>query len=161
MKYDSGSCPRSHFSQTNGDSCSVSCYKTHKPEHELQVDTRPVEKELGEPTKSEPKPAVRSKRQDKPRFADLEKDEALSALFKQYPDLRVQLQNVYALMLEPDPDRARGQGSFRGRGGGPVRWTRQRGEQEAQALLRRLREEENPGVVEFIELIASRSEQET
>lgn len=142
-------------------SCSVACYKTHKPTHEAQVNNPPVEHTPADKQVPDQKSTVRSRRLDKPRFADLEKDSELQQLLQRHPDLRRQLQNVYALMLEPDPDRSRGQGSYGGRGGGQRRWTRQKGEQEAQAMLRQLREREDPAIIEFLDLVTSKSELET
>ena len=130
-------------------SCSIACYKSHKPVHAAEEQTPATPTPLTATSvipvdtaaESKPKPRRRPGG-NKPDFTDFDNDPVLADLLRKYPKLRIQLQSVYGLMLEP---------ASAGRGFRGGNWTPAKGESEAVERLGRLREQEGEegGVAEF------------
>ncbi|KAK3684501.1 hypothetical protein LTR37_020213 [Vermiconidia calcicola] len=80
--------------------CSIACYKPHKQSHEATAETRPPV------TTKRDRPGT-THRVPKLDFTGFENDKDLLRLLSRYPSLKVQLQMVYGLTLEPGPDEAR------------------------------------------------------
>lgn len=172
------------------------CYKTHKAEHtqqplpqiepskELQAQSvQDAEPKAAEPKATEQGFTVAKSKSKRPNFEGLESDPDLLRLLQKYSSLRIQLQSVYGLTLEPHPDEMRqqggfrgGRGGFRGRGrgrgsfmnqqGSHGKWSQAKGDKEAESLLKSQREGDNSeGVEEFVQLIkmkyGSAEDQET
>lgn len=111
-------------------------------------------------------------------FTGFEKDERLIAMFKNDKSLRLKLQSIYGLCLEPPDDAVqprqnmmRGRGRGRGRGMGnrgfggrdhertrSSQWTQAKGNSEALTKLTTMRDDygEESGVAEFIKLVGLR-----
>lgn len=126
-----------------------------------------------------PSAAPRAFGSKKPNFSSLENDVDLIHLMSRYPDLRIQLQSIYGLTLEPPPpdpaDQQDGFSSFRGRGRGRGRggwrgrgryghtnqqprqsqWNQAKGDKEAGDAFKRMRDREGDteGLAEFVKLI--------
>lgn len=154
-------------------SCSIPCFKTHKETHsnDVQEQSQPVQT-VPAPIVQESLPRSRPSNQ-KTDFAGFENDPDLARLMARYPGLRIQLQSVYGLTLEPSPQdrperqqfhRGRGRGGWRGRGRGysqqqqqqrPSQWTQAKGDKEAQESFRRMRDAdgETEGMAEFVQLL--------
>ncbi|KAF2154170.1 hypothetical protein K461DRAFT_292839 [Myriangium duriaei CBS 260.36] len=159
--------------------CSIACYKTHKPIHAdnaekpitatpltaISTDSAPIQ------APSTSQPPLRHPLTHKPDFSGFESDEILLDLLRKDPKLRIKLQSVYGLTLEPPPATSRGgfrggrggRGAWRGRGGGSGSsgggsWTQAKGDAEALEKLAVLRgdEGEEGGVAEFIRLVGMR-----
>lgn len=165
-------------------SCSIACFKSHKETHANDV---PVEKPVTQtqPVAPVPEaPAVTPSRvfgSKKPNFSILETDADLANLMGRYPNLRIQLQSVYGLTLEPPPSDpqdqqssfgSRGRGGRGGRGSGGWRgqrgrygqqsqqprqshWNQVKGDKEAADAFKRMRDREgdSEGLAEFVKLI--------
>ncbi len=82
--------------------CSIACYKPHKASHESETAT--VDSKPKQPTKDRPGTTQRVPKVD---FTGFEDDKDFQRLLTRYPALRVQLQTIYALTLEPAPEDAR------------------------------------------------------
>lgn len=104
-------------------SCSLACFKLHKPTHETaepapsSTTTKPEPQlELPEPPPPAPPPKYLKQTVD---YSIIATNPKFKGLLKTYPALLASLQRVYAATLEPDPeDQPRQQeGGFRGRGG--------------------------------------------
>ena len=132
-----------------------------------------------EPTQPSSSSAPRIFGSKKPNFASLENDTDLINLMVRYPHLRIQLQSIYGLTLEPPPadpeqqrsfEPSRGRGRGRGRGGWrggrgrggfhqqqprQSQWTQARGDKEAGEALKRMRDREgdDEGLGEFFRLV--------
>ncbi|GAB7352793.1 hypothetical protein MBLNU459_g3414t1 [Dothideomycetes sp. NU459] len=168
--------------------CSIPCFKSHKDSHAQHVD---VQEEKPDQSATIPvAPAVRTSTttttnnnsNKKPDFAGFEDDPDLARLMARYPGLRIQLQSVYGLTLEPPPqdrhDRphfqrgrgGRGRGAWRGRGRPypehqqqlprASNWTQAKGDKEAQESFRKMRDAEGEGeggggagLAEFVQLL--------
>ncbi|CAD0084457.1 unnamed protein product [Aureobasidium vineae] len=118
------------------------------------------------PSASTPLPATRnalpgsSKKID---FAGFESDPELLRLLSRYPNLRIQLQSVYGLTLEPPPQEQRSF-SFRGRGRGrggfqqQSHWSQAKGDKEATESFRNMRtaEGDDKALAEFVQLLKMR-----
>lgn len=111
------------------------CYKTHKPSHE--TDDNAADNAFTQQIRDRPGTTQRIPKVD---FTGFENDKDLQRLVLRYPDLKLQLQTVYGLTLEPGPDEARSwnrqrlpgdgtpkSGSRGGRGRGRGRGDRGRG----------------------------------
>lgn len=139
---------------TDNSSCSLACFKEHKPTHanDAPTPTAPVEPEIPQPPQPAPIPRYLKKKTD---YSVLATNPKFQELLKQYPALLPALQRVYAATIEPDEDnqpRRGGRGGFRGRGsrgrgrgrGGhkdaPHKWTQKQGDNDAMRMLRGLRE---------------------
>ncbi|KAK3721711.1 hypothetical protein LTR37_002876 [Vermiconidia calcicola] len=83
--------------------CSIACYKPHKQSHETTKDT--VSSQAPVTTKRD-RPGT-THRVPKLDFTGFENDKDFLRLLSRYPSLKVQLQMVYGLTLEPGPDEAR------------------------------------------------------
>jgi zinc finger HIT domain-containing protein 3 len=115
--------------------CSLACYKLHKPTHEGELKDQ--SSTTTQPKKDRP---GTKQRVPKPSFQDFEQDIEFQRLLQRYPLLKLQLQTIYGLTIEPGPEDsrtwnkqplpslpgyeiptppppARGRGSYRGRGG--------------------------------------------
>ncbi|KAF2479153.1 hypothetical protein BDY17DRAFT_356557 [Neohortaea acidophila] len=84
--------------------CSLACYKTHKSTHEND--------NAGEEGPEKKLPTLRDRpgttqRAPKVDFTNFEADKDFQRLLARYPLLKVQLQTIYGLTLEPGPDEAR------------------------------------------------------
>ena len=84
-------------------SCSLKCYKIHKPTHENDSSLVNAD-QVQQPIRDRP---GTTQRVPKVSFTGFENDLELNRLLTRYPALRVQLQAVYALTLEPGLDDAR------------------------------------------------------
>lgn len=83
-------------------SCSIPCYRRHKVTHDGSDKSTGLE--------SAPLPQDRpgtKQRAPKVDFTDFENDKDFQRLLSRYPLLKVQLQSIYALTLEPGPEDAR------------------------------------------------------
>lgn len=78
------------------------CYRVHKPVHEN--DSTDQAKAQSQPKKDRP---GTTQRVPKICFTDFEADKEFIRLLQRYPLLRIQLQTVYGLTLEPGPEESR------------------------------------------------------
>lgn len=129
------------------------CFKSHKIEHdsttEIRKDTATVVKAHND--EEDEKSLTKSSGTG---FAGLETDTDLQNLLKQHDGLRLQIQSVYGMTLEPDPSSRRAYGSSHGR------WTQAKGDSDARGMLRDLREgHDNEGIEAFIALVAAKKGQ--
>ena len=145
---------------TNMHSCSLSCFKEHKPTHAGDA-----------PALAAPIPRYLKKKID---FSVLATNPKFQELLKTYPTLLPALQRVYAATIEPEegdqPRRGRGgKGGFRGRGGrgrgrggrfddAGHKWTPKQGDNDALRMLKgyRGREEhdkEKQAMAAFVQLV--------
>lgn len=85
-------------------SCSLACYKLHKPTHTEEIDSKDQSTTQLQPKKDRPGTTQRVAKVD---FTGFEKDKEFIRLLERYPILKVQLQTVYGLTLEPGPEDAR------------------------------------------------------
>ncbi|GAM84403.1 hypothetical protein ANO11243_023980 [Dothideomycetidae sp. 11243] len=154
------------------DLCSIPCYKTHKQIHADTTAPAPVAASPLTATSTTsiadiPAPKPRRHKAAKPDFSVLESDPILADLMRKNPSLRIKLQSVYGLTLEPLPPAAakggfrpgyRGRGGFRGGMGGQQHWTPAKGDAEALERLGRLRTDdgEDGAVAEFVRLVGLR-----
>jgi hypothetical protein len=154
-------------------SCSIACFKQHKESHATDPPKeQPSQKaEPAQPIPSEttPLPAARnplpgsSKKID---FTGFESDPELLRLLSRYPNLRIQLQSVYGLTLEPPPQEQRSFSSFRGRGRGRGRggfqqqshWSQAKGDKEAIESFKNMRnvDGDEQALAEFVQLLKMR-----
>jgi hypothetical protein len=164
---------------TNIFSCSLQCFKLHKPTHSdptsASAPPTPSEPILPQPPPPAPVPRYLKKKTD---FTVLATNPKFQDLLETYPTLLPTLQRVYAATIEPDPeDEARrrrfSRGGFRGRGmmgrgrgrggfGGfedrEDRWSQKKGDADGMRLLKGLREgkmgeREKEGMLAFVELV--------
>ena len=151
-------------------SCSIACFKQHKETHAND----PPKEQTAQPTQplpSEPTslPAVRNALPGSTRkidFTGFESDPELLRLLSRYPNLRIQLQSVYGLTLEPPPQEQRSFSSFRGRGRGRGRggfhqqshWSQAKGDKEATESFRNMRsvDGDDQALAEFVQLLKMR-----
>ncbi|KAI4717680.1 hypothetical protein E4T48_06109 [Aureobasidium sp. EXF-10727] len=152
--------------------CSIACFKKHKDTHandapkEQPAQTTPSAQLT--PSDLPSLPATRtalpgsSKKID---FAGFESDPELLRLLSRYPNLRIQLQSVYGLTLEPPPQEqrsfsSRGRGRGRGRGGfqHQSHWSQAKGDKEATESFRNMRtaEGDDNALAEFVQLLKMR-----
>ena len=151
-------------------SCSIACFKQHKETHANDPPkeqstkpvqpTQPVPPEL--PVARNPLPGS-SKKID---FTGFESDPELLRLLSRYPNLRIQLQSVYGLTLEPPPQEQRSFSSFRGRGRGRGRggfhqqshWSQAKGDKEATESFKNMRtvDGDDQALAEFVQLLKMR-----
>ncbi|CAC9889327.1 unnamed protein product [Aureobasidium pullulans] len=98
-------------------------------------------------------------------FTNFESDPELLRLLSRYPNLRIQLQSVYGLTLEPPPQEQpssnyRGRGRGRGRGGfhQQSHWSQAKGDKEATESFKNMRrvEGDDQGLAEFVHLLKMR-----
>ncbi|CAD0050468.1 unnamed protein product [Aureobasidium pullulans] len=91
-------------------------------------------------------------------FTNFESDPELLRLLSRYPNLRIQLQSVYGLTLEPSPQEQRssnyrGRGRGRGRGGfhQQSHWSQAKGDKEATESFKNMRrvEGDDQGLAEL------------
>lgn len=159
-------------------SCSIPCFKSHKETHANDVQEQKPSTQANTPSvvpaPAPPPPTARQSTQ-KPNFADFETDPDLARLMTRYPNLRIQLQSVYGLTLEPPPQERperqqfhRGRGGWRGRGRGrgfghqqqqrPSQWTQAKGDKEAHDSFKKMRDAEGDtdGLAEFVQLLKMR-----
>ncbi|KAI7353894.1 hypothetical protein KC354_g11351 [Hortaea werneckii] len=103
--------------------CSLACYKQHQPLHATtSSSSSSEEKEKSSTTQPQQQPqqptapSSSRQRQDRPGpnrrgpkidMTRFDSDPAFLALLHRYPRLRIQLQALYALTLEPGPEEAR------------------------------------------------------
>ncbi|RPA97351.1 hypothetical protein L873DRAFT_1836413 [Choiromyces venosus 120613-1] len=152
--------------------CSLACYKPHKAEHEANPLPPPPPPPPSEPPAATTTtiPEVESENQDP--FAPL-----LTTPLT--PSLRKHLLAIHAATQKPahNPNsnyrgrggrgRGRGRGGRGGGGGGgghetPEReWTEEQGTKAAIGKLRRLREEGNEEIEEFVQMVVGLIEKET
>lgn len=150
-------------------SCSLACFKLHKPAHEgsdaTAPNTTPKPSLVEIPQPPPPAPIPKYLRQ-KVDWSVLASNPKFAELLKTYPSLLPALQRVYAKTIEPDPEdqprsyagnfrggnyrgRGRGRGD-RGRGRGdrfrnddtPRRWTEKKGDADAMRMLKKTREQD-------------------
>ncbi|KAG9587323.1 hypothetical protein KCU77_g10487, partial [Aureobasidium melanogenum] len=152
--------------------CSLACFKQHKETHAhdppKQQPTQSTQPTQSAPSDSSQAPATRtalpgsSKKID---FAGFESDPELLRLLSRYPNLRIQLQSVYGLTLEPTPQEQpsfsfRGRGRGRGRGGfhHQSHWSQAKGDKEAIESFRNMRnaEGDDHALAEFVHLLKMR-----
>lgn len=154
-------------------SCSLSCFKEHKPTHsgDAPVPAAPAEPQIPQPPTPAPIPRYLKKKTD---FSVLATNPKFQELLKTYPTLLPALQRVYATTIEPEesnqPRRGRGgRGGFRGRGGrgrgrggrlddSGHKWTPKQGDNDALRMLKgyRVREEhdkEKQAMAAFVQLV--------
>jgi hypothetical protein len=163
-------------------SCSLSCFKSHKTTHPdtTLVAPKPAELSLPQPPPPAPVPRYLKKRTD---FAVLATNPKFQELLKTQPALLSSLQRVYAKTIKPDPEderrrhmvernafrgrgmRGRGRGARRGGRGGfnggdekEDRWTQKKGDKDAMAELKGIREGEGKegekdAMAEFVGLV--------
>lgn len=153
-------------------SCSIACFKQHKETHANDPPKEQITQSIlptqPAPSDSSQQPATRSalpgssKRID---FAGFESDPELLRLLSRYPNLRIQLQSVYGLTLEPTPQEqrsfsSRGRGRGRGRGGflHQSHWSQAKGDKEATESFRNMRnaEGDDKALAEFVQLLKMR-----
>lgn len=144
-------------------SCSIACYKVHKVDHTDGIKPQTTAAPLTRPPASQSTVPASQTKSKRPNFSGLESDADLVRLMERYAGLRIQLQSVYGLTLEPHPDEPRQQRHTRGRGnyrGGfqarpsHGQWTKEKGDKEAVGLFRSQREGvESEGLEEFLQLL--------
>ncbi|KAF1832121.1 hypothetical protein BDW02DRAFT_455394, partial [Decorospora gaudefroyi] len=163
--------------------CSLSCFKTHKATHPETntpaAPNPPAEPILLNPQLPPPPPRYLKGKTD---FSVLATNPDFQALLKTHPTLLSSLQRVYAKTIQPDPEEetrrrrlernafrgrgSRGRGRGRGRGGNwggeqrEHKWTPKKGDQDAMAVLKEMRDgsergEEKDGMAEFVRLVES------
>ena len=101
-------------------SCSIACYKSHKPIHENEVSKTKPKTTAGITLKNDnsndqnqdsslahTQPPIPQKTQGGIDFNNFQQDPDLLRLLSRYPKLRYQLQLIYGATLEPGPDEAR------------------------------------------------------
>ncbi|KAI5206893.1 hypothetical protein AUEXF2481DRAFT_7119 [Aureobasidium subglaciale EXF-2481] len=151
--------------------CSIACYKQHKETHANHAprvqDTQPTQHAQSlVPESDAPKArgalAGSSRKID---FTGFDSDPELLRLLSRYPNLRIQLQSVYGLTLEPPPQEqrsfsSRGRGRGRGRGGfhQQSHWSQAKGDKEAADSFRNMRnaEADDQALAEFVQLLKMR-----
>jgi hypothetical protein len=156
-----------------GSSCSIACFKQHKESHATdppkERSSQTVQPAQTIPSESISLPAARnplpgsSKKID---FTGFESDPELLRLLSRYPNLRIQLQSVYGLTLEPPPQEQRSFSSFRGRGRGRGRggfqqqshWSQAKGDKEATESFKNMRnvDGDEQALAEFVQLLKMR-----
>lgn len=151
-------------------SCSIACFKQHKETHAndppKEQTAQPIQPVTSEPT---PLPPVRNSLPGSTKkidFTGFESDPELLRLLSRYPNLRIQLQSVYGLTLEPPPQEQRSFSSFRGRGRGRGRggfhqqshWSQAKGDKEATESFRNMRsvDGDDQALAEFVQLLKMR-----
>lgn len=151
-------------------SCSIACFKQHKETHANDPPKEQANPTI-QPTQPIPSelPAVRNPlpgSNKKIDFTGFESDPELLRLLARYPNLRIQLQSVYGLTLEPPPQEQRSFSSFRGRGRGRGRggfhqqshWSQAKGDKEATESFRNMRnvDGDEQALAEFVQLLKMR-----
>lgn len=150
-------------------SCSIACFKQHKETHandppkEKPAPAQPIAAETTTvPTTTRNALPGSTKKVD---FTNFESDPELLRLLSRYPNLRIQLQSVYGLTLEPPPQEQpssnyRGRGRGRGRGGfhQQSHWSQAKGDKEATESFKNMRrvEGDDQGLAEFVHLLKMR-----
>lgn len=151
-------------------SCSIACFKQHKETHANDPPKeRPAQPTQPAPSKPTPLPAARSALPGSTKkidFTGFESDPELLRLLSRYPNLRIQLQSVYGLTLEPPPQEQRSFSSFRGRGRGRGRggfhqqshWSQAKGDKEATESFKNMRnvDGDDQALAEFVQLLKMR-----
>ena len=154
-------------------SCSIACFKQHKETHAndppKEQPPQTVQPTQTTPSESNPLPAVRNALPGSTKkidFTGFESDPELLRLLSRYPNLRIQLQSVYGLTLEPPPQEQRSFSSFRGRGRGRGRggfhqqshWSQAKGDKEATESFRNMRnvDGDDQALAEFVQLLKMR-----
>ncbi|CAD0092517.1 unnamed protein product, partial [Aureobasidium mustum] len=141
---------------------------THANDPPKEQPTQPPQTTQSAPSDPSQLPATRaalpgsSKKID---FVGFESDPELLRLLSRYPNLRIQLQSVYGLTLEPPPQEqrsfpSRGRGRGRGRGGfhHQSHWSQAKGDKEATESFRNMRNAEggDQALAEFVQLLKMR-----
>lgn len=159
-------------------SCSLACFKAHKPVHETSESAPTPSQPVVTSSEAPPPPAPTSRPRPvktAPDFSQLSSNPRFQALISAHPSLLLSLQRVYAATLEPDSDNPRGgggrgnyrgrgdRGGWRGRGGfaqdsSKPSWTQDKGDAKGMKLLARYREgeegeEEEAVMAEFVNLV--------
>jgi hypothetical protein len=154
-------------------SCSIACFKQHKESHAADPpkeqpvqSSQPTQPILSEPA---PSPVVRNPLAGSTKkidFTGFESDPELLRLLSRYPNLRIQLQSVYGLTLEPPQQEQRSFSSYRGRGRGRGRggfnqqshWSQAKGDKEATESFRNMRnvDGDEQALAEFVQLLKMR-----
>lgn len=157
----------------NLSSCSLSCFKEHKPTHTeaAPAPAAPIEPEIPQPPPPAPIPRYLKKKTD---FSVLATNPKFQELLKTYPALLPALQRVYATTIEPaDQDQPRrgrgGRGGFRSRGGRgrgrggrfddhAHKWTPKQGDSDAMRILKGYRgkdehDKEKQAMAAFVQLV--------
>ncbi|KAH6682940.1 hypothetical protein B0J14DRAFT_467844 [Halenospora varia] len=135
--------------------CSIACSSTHKATHPPQETVpKPVDKSPPKINSRIPQAGTVGYRGP---FCALDESKELQALFKIYPQLKSQLENIYAATLSPtegsQPELSHG---HRKKSGKADFWDRDRGLQNGIHALNKLRNtcgEDGEGVREFSRLI--------
>lgn len=83
--------------------CSIACYKTHKTLHEADIAAGKIE-QSSQLKRDRPGTTQRVRKVD---FTGFENHEEFQRLLTRYPLLKIQLQAIYGLTLEPGPNEAR------------------------------------------------------
>ncbi|KAH0369012.1 hypothetical protein KCU65_g3592, partial [Aureobasidium melanogenum] len=151
--------------------CSIACFKQHKETHAndppkqqstQSIQPAPAPSDLSQAPATRPPLPGSSKKID---FAGFESDPELLRLLSRYPNLRIQLQSVYGLTLEPTPQEqrsfsSRGRGRGRGRGGfhQQSHWSQAKGDKEAIESFKNMRnaEADDQALAEFVQLLKMR-----
>ncbi|KAK6002388.1 hypothetical protein QM012_002026 [Aureobasidium pullulans] len=152
--------------------CSIACFKQHKETHAndppRESFTQSIQPTQSAPSDSSPLPTARSAlpgSSKKIDFAGFESDPELLRLLSRYPNLRIQLQSVYGLTLEPTPHdqpsfsyRGRGRGRGRGAFHQQSHWSQAKGDKEATESFRNMRNAEghDQALAEFVQLLKMR-----
>lgn len=160
-----------HLHMLNIASCSIACFKQHKDAHSNHPKEPPTQPTQPAQTNDAPVAPASNPvdtlpgRSNKINFTGFESDPELLRLLSRYPNLRIQLQSVYGLTLEPPPPQERSY-PFRGRGRGRGRpafhqqshWSQAKGDKEATDSFRNMRNAENDAqaLTEFVQLLKMR-----
>ncbi|KAI4807080.1 hypothetical protein E4T44_11214 [Aureobasidium sp. EXF-8845] len=145
------------------------CDKSHAADPPKEQPVQSLQPTQSIPSEPAPLPAVRnplagsSKKID---FTGFESDPELLRLLSRYPNLRIQLQSVYGLTLEPPPQEQRSFSSYRGRGRGRGRgsfnqqphWSQAKGDKEATESFKNMRniDGDEQALAEFVQLLKMR-----
>ncbi|KAI5202103.1 hypothetical protein E4T39_04910 [Aureobasidium subglaciale] len=151
--------------------CSIACYKQHKETHtndaprvQTAQPPQPVQSTVAESDTPKGRSALPGS-SNKIDFTGFDSDPELLRLLSRYPNLRIQLQSVYGLTLEPPPQEqrslfSRGRGRGRGRGGfhQQSHWSQAKGDKEAADSFRNMRnaEGDDQALAEFVQLLKMR-----
>ena len=135
-------------------SCSVACSKLHKATHPPNEPIPKIEKPTTppKPNPTVPRPGTVAAAGYKGPFAALDESRELQELFKMYPSLPSQLEEINAATLRPVEDERRA--SRKGRKAEP--WTSDRGLQKGREALCRARNtsgKDGEGIREFSKLV--------
>ena len=153
-------------------SCSISCYKEHKPIHAVSAappTTKPTELAQPAPTTpaNQPQPKTQPSKDLQTTSQALINSPLYKTLLSRYPNLLSDLLKIYKATLEPaevdskrrkirDSGRGRGRGGDRSRGsdalGRERQWDLEKGRKKALRMLQRMAKQ-NEGVKEFGEVV--------